>query len=109
MLMMTTTMTIIFPCNTQSADHNSNVSSRTTIRNRRKPSSTDSIGFHVITKPTKFSYYEEGYFNGNSGYPLRFRTGISGVKTEDFVILSSLSSRLWVLFWGGGQLGEQIK
>ena len=62
-----------------------------------------------ITEPTKFSYYEARFFNGNSRYPLRFRTGLSGVKTEDFVIFFSLSSRLWVLCWGGGQLGEQMK
>lgn len=73
MLMMTTTMTIIYPCNTQIADHNSNASSRITIRNRRKPKSTDSISFHVITKPTKFFYYEARYFSGNWG--IRFDSG----------------------------------
>jgi len=73
LLMMTTTMTILYPCNTQSADHNSNASSPIALRNRHKPKSTDSIGFHVITKPTKFFYYEARYFSGN--WMIRFDSG----------------------------------
>jgi len=105
-MLMMKTMTNIYPCNTQSADHNSNAPSRITVRNRRKPKSTDSISFHVITKPTKLFYYEARHFSGNSGYPLRFRTGLSGVKTEEYVIFFSLSSRLWVMCWGRGSTDE---
>jgi hypothetical protein len=87
--MMTTTTTTIYPCNTQRADHNSNASLRITIRNGRKPKSTNSISFHVITKPAKFFYYEARYFSGKWGYPLQFRTGFFVVKTEEFVMESS--------------------
>lgn len=73
MLMVTKKTTIIYPCNTQRADHNSNASSRITIRNRRKPKSTHSISYHVITKPTKLFYYEARYISGKWG--IRFVSG----------------------------------
>jgi hypothetical protein len=105
MLMMTTTMVSTYPCNTQSANRNSNVSSRITARNRRKPKSK----FHAITKPIKFFYYEARYFSGNSGYPLRFRTRISGVKTEEFVVFFTFLVYCRCCVGGEGQLDEQIK
>lgn len=104
-MLMMTTMAITYPCNTQSADHNSNVSSRITVRNRSKPKSK----FHVITKIIKFFYYEARYFSGNSGYPLRFRTRISGVKTEEFVIFFTFLVYCRCCAGDEGQLGEQIK
>jgi hypothetical protein len=105
MLMMTMTMVITYPCNMQSADHNTKISSRITVRNRRKAKSK----FHAITKPIKFFYYEARYFNGNSEYPLRFRTRISGVEAEEFVIFFTFLVYCRCCVGDEGQLGEQIK
>lgn len=109
MLMMTRTTTTIYPCNTQTADHNSNASSRITIRNRRKPKSTDSISFHVTTKPTKSFYYEARYFSGNSGYSLRFRTEFLGSRLKSLWFSSASLVDYGCCVGGGGQLDEQIK